>query len=392
MIYKAVSLFSGCGGSSLGYKMANFKILAANEFIKEAQDTYKANFPDTYLFKNDIRELTGKMILDKINMKSGELDLLDGSPPCASFSTVGKRSTKDFSEFLGKKTKYSDKEQVVDDLFYEYIRILNDIQPKVFVAENVYGLVKAEALLIFNKIIKAMRDSGYNVSCRLVYAKDLGVPQIRPRVIFIGVRKDLNIMPSHPLPSNREITLKQALEGVVNEEWELTASKYKESTRVYELLKQMKPGEDGKKYANNSYFNLARLRWDRPCNSILQADAKHTSSRAVHPEEFRRLTISEIKRVSTFPDDFKFTGTYAQQWERIGRAVPPVMMFKIAQHVKIFILNKIYGIKEDYVLDYYDIDNDKEYHLNVEEYEKFLYKNPFKEFGKYTGSKQTELF
>lgn len=392
MIYKAVSLFSGCGGSSLGYKMAEFKVLASNEFIPEAQETYKANFPDTHLFTEDIRVLTGEQILSQINMKAGELDLLDGSPPCAAFSSVGKRVNKDITKFLGKKTKYSGTEQVVDDLFFEYIRILNVIQPKVFVAENVEGLIKAKAINVFNKVIQSMRDCGYNVSCRLLNAKYLGVPQLRPRLIFIGVRKDLGIMPSHPLPSSREITLKEALEGVKNEQWELDASKYKETSSVYPLLLKMKPGETGDKYADGSYFSLARLRWDRPANAILQADGKHTSSRCVHPTENRRLTITELKRVGSFPEHFKLTGNYAQQWERIGRAVPPVMMFKVAQHIKIFILDKIYGVKQDYVLNYFDIDNDKEYSLNVKEYEKLLDRNPFQEYGKYTGTRIQSLF
>ena len=136
MQYKAISLFSGCGGSSLGYKLAGFKVLLANEFIDIAADTYQANFSDTIVLRDDIRKLTGKIILDKVNLKVGELDLLDGSPPCQSFSTAGKREEK-----WGKVVKYSETMQRTDDLLFEYARILKEIQPKTFVCENVKGLV-----------------------------------------------------------------------------------------------------------------------------------------------------------------------------------------------------------------------------------------------------------
>jgi DNA (cytosine-5)-methyltransferase 1 len=144
--YNVISTFSGCGGSSLGYKMAGYKVLWANEFIPAAQETYRANHPNTILDTRDIREVSADSILNAIGMQPGELDVFDGSPPCASFSTSGKRERG-----WGKVKKYSDTEQRVDDLFFEYARLIKGVQPKVFVAENVSGLVKGTAKGYFSK-------------------------------------------------------------------------------------------------------------------------------------------------------------------------------------------------------------------------------------------------
>ena len=144
--FKVVSLFAGGGGSSTGYRMAGGKILAINEFVKEARDTYGSNYPSTHIFDEDIRELTGDMILKQIGMEKGELDILDGSPPCSAFSAQGSRE-----KGWGKEKSYStDKVQRVDDLFLEYARILKDVQPKVFVAENVKGLTAGNALEVLS--------------------------------------------------------------------------------------------------------------------------------------------------------------------------------------------------------------------------------------------------
>lgn len=377
MSYNVVSTFSGCGGSSLGYKLAGLKVLAANEFIDEAVATYRANHKDTIMFDGDIRQLTGDYILEKLNLKKGELDILDGSPPCASFSFVGKRTKK-----WGKVTKYSDKEQRVDDLFFEFTRLLEEIQPKTFVAENVSALAFGHAKNVFEQVLNSMRSKGYKVRCRLLNAKYLNVPQNRPRLIFIGVREDLGIIPTHPLPQCRPITLRDALANVVNTEEDIKNATYKADSSVMPYLLKMKPGEDGKKYSpTKGYYSLIRLRWDEPSRTILQADAKQTSSQVVHPTEHRRLTIPEIKAVSTFPQDFILTGSYKQQWERIGRAVPPFMMKAVAEHVKYFILDKINGtIDKSRRFEAYSIKNDTLYSLTYDEYNAILESNEFKEY------------
>ena len=203
----AISTFSGCGGSSLGYRMAGYRVLYANEFIDAARDTYNANKRDyTYLDGRDIRTVTSESILEIIKLKKGELDLLDGSPPCASFSTAGKRE-----KAWGKVKKYSDKAQRVDDLFFEFARLLEGLQPKTFIAENVSGLIKGTAKGYFLEILSTLKKSGYNVEAKLLDAQWLGVPQARQRLIFVGTRVDLPISPVFPKPHPYRYTLQDAL-------------------------------------------------------------------------------------------------------------------------------------------------------------------------------------
>ena len=353
MSYQGISLFSGCGGSSLGYELAGMKILLANEFVQAAADTYRANFPNTIMIQEDIRKITGQDILDKIGMKKFELDFVDASPPCASFSMMGTREKK-----WGQVHKYSDTEQRTDDLFFEYIRVLKDIMPKVMVAENVAGLVMGNAKKIFSEIYRELESCGYNVSARVLNAKYFDVAQNRPRLIFIGVRKDLNVLPSHPSPQTAPTPIKDVLKihAVLNTPEQIEESKYPEHYSVMPLIRQMKPGESGSKYhVNGSYYGLRRLHWDYPASTILQGDAKHISCSALHPDEDRKLTIPELKRVGSFPDDFILTGTFEQQWERIGRAVPPNMMKAIAEHVRYNILDFINLRINDYKPSFYDI-------------------------------------
>ncbi len=165
--------------------MAGFNICYANEWDAHARECYEANMnPSTILDERDVRELMAKDILKAIDMEAGELDVLDGSPPCQSFSTAGKRRMSDSRS----------------DLFFEYARILEGLMPKVFVAENVSGLVKGVAKGYFLDILAVLKACGYRVACKILDAQWLGVPQRRKRTIFVGVREDLNLKPVHPLP------------------------------------------------------------------------------------------------------------------------------------------------------------------------------------------------
>ena len=188
--------------------MAGYRVAYALEFIPEAQRTYKANHPDSYLDTVDIRDLKPEQLLKRAGVARGELDILDGSPPCSAFSTAGSRE-----KGWGKVKDYSDGSQRVDDLFYEYARILEGVQPKVFVAENVTGLVKGTAKGYFKRILQELKHCGYNVSCKVLDARWLGVPQARQRTIFVGTRQDLNLPPVHPSPFAYTYTIEEAIKG-----------------------------------------------------------------------------------------------------------------------------------------------------------------------------------
>jgi DNA (cytosine-5)-methyltransferase 1 len=396
--YSAISTFSGCGGSSLGYKMAGFRVLWANEFIPAAQETYRANHPSTILDTRDIRIVQPEEILDAIGMGVGELDLFDGSPPCASFSTAGKREAG-----WGKVKQYSDTKQRTDDLFFEYVRLLQGVQPKVFVAENVSGLVKGTAKGYFKEILAAFKACGYNVKAQLLDAQWLGVPQMRQRIIFIGVRNDLGIAPIFPTPLPYRYSVRDALpwiEQVSNllpgkqpgmQEASLPCptvttgdtggnGRHAVVARRAYLDKRGAFGNDGditdqpaptvlsdsigthwiEEETDISRYAIGR-EWDTlapgestyyggrlwkpdtelPCPTVTQIGGNTGASSVTHPTEKRKFSIAELKRICAFPDDFILTGTYAQQWERLGRAVPPVMMSHIAATIRDKILCKI---------------------------------------------------
>ncbi|HNQ90547.1 MAG TPA: DNA cytosine methyltransferase [Verrucomicrobiota bacterium] len=422
---RIVSTFSGCGGSCLGYRMAGYRVVWANEFIPAAADTYRANHPTTPLDTRDIRKVQPEEILEATGLKVGEIDAVEGSPPCASFSTAGKRE-----KHWGKAKPYSDTVQRVDDLFFEYIRLVNGLRPRVFVAENVSGLVKGVAKGYFLEILAKLKACGYRVGCKVLDAQWLGVPQARQRTIFIGVRQDQGLEPVFPKPLPYRYSLREALPWIVRGKYgpawkaadapsptvsagrsynpatshqglELVEAKviqgpqgngwaegkdltdgpapavlatqtqsmlvqarlkggtgaaFDEKGREYDLDQpcptilgtkpnqfevdmsrfaisrewdKLKPGQ-----ASDKYFNLVRPHPDQPCPTICAAHGHPGIASVTHPTEKRKLTIAELKRICAFPDDFILTGTYSQQWERLGRAVPPVMSFQIARTIR----------------------------------------------------------
>ena len=336
--YSVVSTFAGCGGSCLGYRMAGFRVLWASEFIPAAQETYRANHSSSILDTRDIRAVQPEEILRATGKQAGEIDVLDGSPPCASFSTAGKRE-----EGWGKVKLYSDARQSTDDLFFEYVRILRGLQPKVFVAENVAGLVRGTAKDYFKLILAKLKSCGYRVEARLLDARWLGVPQMRERVIFIGVRNDLvehhGVAPAFPKPLPYSYSVTDACPWFTDKLDTTLSLDVETSIERFSISKhwdEIKPGETHK-----LRFNLAKPSLTGPCPTITATGGNLGSAAVVHPYEKRKFTTHELKRLGGFPDDFVLTGTYQKQWERIGRAVPPVMMSHIAKTIREEILCRL---------------------------------------------------
>jgi len=192
-----VSLFAGCGGSSLGYKQAGFDIKLAVEWDTKAADVYRRNFDETPMFVGDIADLTSEEALEITGLQPGELDVLDGSPPCQGFSTAGARKFEDSR----------------NRLFEQYVRMIDVFRPKMLVMENVSGLRKGKMKLMFAEMTIALKEAGYKVSCRELNAWWYGVPQDRRRLIWVGVREDLDMEPGHPEPTvKRPVSVREALE------------------------------------------------------------------------------------------------------------------------------------------------------------------------------------
>lgn len=314
-----ISTFAGGGGSSLGYGWAGFNELLAIDFDKNSCDTLKANFPDLTVWQRDITTVQVKEILQQCKIKVGELDILDGSPPCQGFSTAGKRKLNDPR----------------NDLFKDFVRLIEGMQPKVFVMENVSGMIKGDYKGKFNEILKTLKATGYNVKVKLMNAMWYEVPQSRERLIFIGVRNDLQIEPSYPEPLKEVITFREATKGIEDNEMPPKLSKC-----FIPFVPKLKFGQCVSDVGGKG-FQTVRIYPDKVCPTITKIIGGVGFGTLIHPFEDRVLSISEVKRVCSFPNEYKFIGKYVEQKARMGNAVMPKMMYHIAKHIKENILNAL---------------------------------------------------
>ena len=324
---KLISLFSGCGGLDLGFAKAGFEIPVANEFDKTIWATFEANHPKTKLIKGDIRNI-------KEEDFPNEIDGIIGGPPCQSWSEAG--ALRGINDDRGK-------------LFYDYIRILKDKQPKFFLAENVSGMLANRHSDAVKNIVATFEECGYDVSITMVNAKDYGVAQERKRVFYIGFRKDLGVSFDFPKGSTEDDEKKITLRDVI---WDL------QETAVPAGEKNHKNPDA---INNNEYFTgaystifMSRNRvksWDeqgytvqasgRQCQLHPQAPKMikfdKNDCRFVEGKEhlYRRMTVREVARVQGFPDDFKFIyDSVDTGYKMIGNAVPVNLAYEIAVAIK----------------------------------------------------------
>jgi DNA (cytosine-5)-methyltransferase 1 len=290
-----LSTFAGCGGSSLGYKWAGGHGVAAVEFDANAAETYRLNFPDTPVLQRDIATVTAEELLALTGLQVRELDILDGSPPCQGFSTAGKR-------------EFSDPR---NSLFKEYVRLIEGLQPKVFVMENVSGMVKGKMKLAFRDIMLALKGTGYTVRCKLLNAMYYEVPQSRERLIWIGVRPDVGREPEFPEPVGAPPSLK----SVVPSSSSIANSSFREAWRSSD-----EPSATICKSGPGKQSGIIRIAEGTP--QFVQ----------------RAMTIDEVKLVASFPPEHRLTGSFAEQWARIGNSVPPRFMYHIATHIRDHVL------------------------------------------------------
>lgn len=329
-MYKVISTFSGIGGSSQGYKQAGFEVVAAVEFLDYQARNYVLNHK-AKMYNHDIRQLDPLKILSEVGLKPYELDVLDGSPPCSSFSTAG--TTNDG---WGKKKKYGNKEQRTDDLFYEFIRFLDAMKPKVFVAENVSGLVKGVSKGHFNEFIRSFRQCGYDVKAKVLNAANYGVPQSRERLIFIGVRNDIAIAAVFPKPSEKKITLKEAFKNINNSAKDLSEINFNHTVNYHKLC-ELQAGEKAK-----SPFMLYKSNPNDVARTLSATDAQVGYNACNYHWENRKFTVKECKAIASVPQSYKLIGKdYREKVEGLGRCVPPKMMQAIAETIKTEILDKI---------------------------------------------------
>lgn len=309
---KVFGTFICGGGSTMGYKLAGFEHLGGVEIDPQVADVYKTNHDPKYLFVEDIREFANKTEFpeDLYN-----LDILDGSPPCSSFSMAGNRE-KDWGK--EKVFREGQAKQRLDDLFFDYIKLAKKLQPKVVIAENVKGMLQGNAKTYVKRVKDEFEKAGYKVQLFLLNAASMGVPQKRERVFFICQRNDLNF-PKLELKFNEEnIKVKEILNSVTDNDEYLKHSDL--FTNYYNKAKQ---GE----VVGTFMAGCKRLNENEVSNTIAaQGGYNH-----FHPTICRQLSKNEVCLIGSYPIDYNFKSL---KWHYlIGMSVPPVMTAQVATEI-----------------------------------------------------------
>lgn len=320
-----ISLFAGGGGSSLGYRMAGYRELLATDWDDHAMATLQHNLPEVPTWTGDIASLSVAQVQEVTGVVPGMLDVLDGSPPCQGFSTAGKRHLADAR----------------NGLFREYVRILRGLHPRCFVMENVAGMVRGKMRLVFAECLEDLKASGYRVSARILDAMYFGVPQHRQRLIFIGIRDDLGCDPSHPVATSWPLPIQVALGaaqfvGAIDGD----ASTPELNDAYGQLWSQVRPGQSAVHLVGKGYSSCVKPHPDRPSPTLMKTQTGHGFATTVHPSEQRALSIREAAMIGSYPPGFRFSGSYQEQWARIGNSVPPFLMRAIASHLRAMVLGR----------------------------------------------------
>lgn len=325
----SISTFAGRGGSSTGQHMAGYRELLAIEWDDHACETLRLNYPHLDVWQGDIATLSVDEVLERTGLQVGELGLFDASPPCQGFSTSGRRAIDDPR----------------NGLYREAVRLLRGLQPKAFVLENVRGLVSGKMKLVFRDILADLRESGYVVTAGIVNAAYLGVPQARERVIFIGAREDLGRTPTLPTPRTRPLTAGEALADLPDDPSGIGIVDRPEWLSVWA---KMGPGRGAKDFhPKGHFFDYRKLGPDAPCPTITKTVTGPNGGPGIyHWKHPRLLSIAELKRLGSFPDEYAFPGdvradvkAHQLAWAGIGNSVPPLMMRAIAAHIRETILH-----------------------------------------------------
>lgn len=331
---KCIELFAGAGGLALGLEEADFEEIGLIEIDKTACDTLRLNRPNWNVIEADIVEFSKKDLLKEFNLKKGELDLLSGGYPCQSFSYAGKK--------LGL-------EDVRGTMFYYYAEFLRQLQPKMFLAENVKGLTTHDGGKTMKTMIDVFEELGYKVEWKVLNAWDYGVAEKRQRVVIIGVRDDLqdSVKFRYPKPHEYKPVLRDVLQNVPDS----IGAKYPEKKKkVFDLVPpggywRDLPDDVARDYMKSCYFMgggrtgiARRISWDEPCLTLTCSPMMKQTDRC-HPDESRPFTTREYARIQSFPDEWKFAGKMNDIYKQIGNAVP----VELARNIGVSIMEALNG-------------------------------------------------
>ena len=337
--YTVLELFAGAGGLAIGMEKAGLKCVALNEIDKWACQTLRKNRPNWNVLEGDIKSFSFSNYKDKV-------DIVTGGFPCQAFS------------YAGKKLGLADARGT---LFYEFARVVQEVNPPICIGENVRGLLSHENGKTLEGMISILDEIGYNVvPVQVLKAINFNVPQKRERLILVGIRKDIDLKYEYPKPFKKIYNLQDALKKSDLFDCDVPkseGSKYpKSKIDVLNLVPQKGywrdlPLDIQKEFMGGS-FHLGggktgiarRIGWDEPCLTLTCSPAQKQTERC-HPEETRPFTVREYARIQTFPDDWKFDGSVAQQYKQIGNAVP-VNLGKEVGYSIIKFLNKYYSLSK----------------------------------------------
>lgn len=330
--FRVFSTFACGGGSSMGYKRAGYDVIGANDIDPQMRIHYEMNLNPSLYYLSPVRDLIDGDVDDRLF----DLDILDGSPPCSTFSTAGNRE-RDW----GKKKKFREgqAEQVLSDLFFDFIDLVEKLKPKTIVAENVKGLISGRAKGYVALIIKKLISIGYVPQVFLLNAADCGVPQTRQRVFICARRKDLDFKPLELKPSHRWISCQEAISDLSITDSEKQQVAIPETGETLAVWQRTYPGDKlsgavEKRIGKNSWFTWVKLKGSRPAPTLTSVDVYF------HWNEPRRFVVSELLRFHSFPDDYRFDpvdGHHARHHPcryLTGMSVPPKMMEFVAASIR----------------------------------------------------------
>lgn len=325
--YKVFSCFSCGGGSTMGYKLAGYNVIGNCEIDKKINEIYIKNHNPRYNYNMGIQEMNK---LDNFPKELYDLDILDGSPPCSTFSISGEREKNWGKE---KKFREGQAKQVLDDLFFEFISLAEKLKPRIVVAENVKGIIMGKAKGYINLIVKEFSNIGYDVQLFLLNAANMGVPQKRERVFLIAVRKDLNL-PKLYLEFNEKpikyCEFKSNEYQLINKSSLLYKRWSKRANSDNNVGDTVFRTEKGK----ISSFNIQYIKDDRVPNTLVAGGCF-----PIRYDVPGYITEREIKIIQTFPQDYNFLNSDIKYI--CGMSVPPIMMYKIAEQIKVQLLDKM---------------------------------------------------
>lgn len=316
-----IDLFAGAGGTALGFANAGLNHTFLNEFDANAVETLRHNSDKFELGWNvDSRDV------HEVDFEGMDAEIIQAGFPCQAFSYAGK--SRGFEDTRGT-------------LFFEFARAIKSIKPKIAIGENVRGLLRHDNGRTLETMLNTLDELGYKVNYRVLRAQYLDVPQKRERLIIFAVRKDLDCPILFPKERDYFISLKQALEGCPDSEGqEYPEKKRKVMERVPEggCWRDL-PDDVAREYMGGSYHlsggrtgMARRLSWDQPSLTLTCAPAQKQTERC-HPSETRPLKVREYARIQTFPDDWSFSGSLANQYKQIGNAVPVNLGYHVGRCV-----------------------------------------------------------